>query len=77
MQYVLRFKLQAWMSRHQKQVPEHERTYLRRAINQNPDKLARFRMSLKAHKIPQKMMCPIVLFNDVLVLLNECMEQKA
>ncbi|KAL7530298.1 hypothetical protein ACHAWF_003326, partial [Thalassiosira exigua] len=57
--YILRFKLDSWMSRHQHIIPLHEREYLTRARTQFPDKLARFRMTLKAHKTPWKMR-PIV-----------------
>ncbi|KAL7544757.1 hypothetical protein ACHAWF_008123, partial [Thalassiosira exigua] len=47
------------MSRHQHTIPLHEREYLTRARMQFPHKLARFRMTLKAHKTPWKMR-PIV-----------------
>ncbi|KAL7525967.1 hypothetical protein ACHAWF_003914 [Thalassiosira exigua] len=40
-------------------LPKHERLFLRRAVERFPDKLAHFRMTVKAHKCPIKMR-PIV-----------------
>ncbi len=40
-------------------ISEAEETFLARAVKQNPDKLTRFRMTMKVHKTPWKMR-PIV-----------------
>ena len=51
-QQSLRLQLQLWLKDFELSLPENERTYLQRAIKKYPFKLARFRMMLKAHKIP-------------------------
>ncbi|KAL7544934.1 hypothetical protein ACHAWF_008298 [Thalassiosira exigua] len=58
--WALRYQVIAWLSRHQdSSLSPAEWNYLYEAILRYPDKLARFRMTLKAHKTPYKMR-PIV-----------------
>ena len=57
--HVLRYRVNVWLSKWQDHIALAERIFLRQAMQKYPDKLARFRMSLKAHKNPWKMR-PIV-----------------
>ena len=55
----LRYKIIVFMTKHKKQLSYAEWDFLHKAVFKYPSKLARFRMSLKAHKTPWKMR-PIV-----------------
>jgi len=55
----LRYKIIIFIAKHKKQLTPAEYDFLYKAIYKYPSKLARFRMSLKAHKTPWKMR-PIV-----------------
>ena len=56
---ILRYQVSIFLSKFQDDISAAEYTFLREATFKYPDKLARFRMSLKAHKTPWKMR-PIV-----------------
>ena len=55
----LRYQFMIWLSDHQSSISPAEYHYLHEAMLRYPEKLAKFRMSLKAHKDPWKMR-PIV-----------------
>ena len=53
----LDYRFEAWLTKYHtrlKQISKAEATFLRRAREQNPDQLARFRMTAKVHKTPWK-----------------------
>ncbi|KAL7555131.1 hypothetical protein ACHAWF_018810 [Thalassiosira exigua] len=52
LQHQLRYRL--WTSMSLQALPKHERLFLICAVKCFPDKLARFRMTAKAHKCPSK-----------------------
>ena len=54
LQMDLAADLEIWLVNFSKEIPLHERTFLRRAKNKYSDQLAKFRMTLKAHKNPYK-----------------------
>ena len=56
---ILRYQVSIFLSKYQDDISAAEYTFLREATFKYPEKLARFRMSLKAHKTPWKMR-PIV-----------------
>jgi len=58
----LDYQFEGWLTKYHtrlKQISKAEATFLRRDREQNPDQLARFRMTAKVHKNPWKMR-PIV-----------------
>ena len=57
--HILRYKMGIFLSKHKAQLSIAENDYLYESMSRFPTKLARFRMSLKAHKNPWKMR-PIV-----------------
>ena len=65
LQHQLRYRLQLWLGTYMlhkdfsERLKENEVVYLKRALKEYPDKIARFRMSMKVHKNPVKMR-PIV-----------------
>jgi len=56
---ILRYKVSVWLSKYHKDLSTAEWTFLHEAMLRYPKKLAKFRMSLKAHKTPWKIR-PIV-----------------
>ena len=53
----LDYRFEAWLTKYHtrlKQISKAEATFFRRAREQNPDQLARFRMTAKVHKTPWK-----------------------
>ena len=52
MQHRLRAELSIWLDKFSDSIPLNERTFLLRALDQFPDKFARFRMNPKIHKFP-------------------------
>mmetsp|Transcript_18789 Transcript_18789/g.39385 ORF Transcript_18789/g.39385 Transcript_18789/m.39385 type:complete len:170 (+) Transcript_18789:1884-2393(+) len=56
---ILRYRMGIFVSKYRTQLTPAETDYLYKSMLRFPDKLARFRMSLKAHKNPWKMQ-PIV-----------------
>jgi len=57
--FNLRYRVNIWISKWQDIITPAEHTYIHESIFKYPKKIARFRMSLKAHKTPWKMR-PIV-----------------
>ena len=51
-QSLLSRQFGSWLGKHADQIPEHEREYLRQARNKHPNKLSRFRATVKIHKTP-------------------------
>ena len=51
-QSMLSREFGAWLGKYAYQVPKHERVYLRTARQKHPQKLARFRGTVKIHKTP-------------------------
>ena len=68
---ILRYKINIFMSKWKDRISPAEYRFLREAMGQHKGKLAKFRMSLKAHKKPWKMR-PIVCCSGT--LLN-CLSQ--